>query len=234
MDNFATSRKAARLIVLQRIELIRPFFKKLRKLFGRYVFSNFITKYFLNPKSIGKKYHKVMLEEFLTIKKFINAKDEFFLSIGGGMGGLELILNQYFNNKNYYFIERNYVSKKIKYGWGGKINNEAYNDLSIQSYFLETNGMQKSQINIFDYDKNKIPIKKFDIIISLLSLDYHYDFEIYEDYLRKVSNPSTKIIFDTIRADYFVKIFKNVEVIKTQDNTIHKSKRVLCSKFLNQ
>jgi hypothetical protein len=233
MDNFVTSKKAARLIVLQRIELISPFFKKLRKLFGRYIFSNFITKYFLNSKLIGKKYYKVMLDEFLSIKKFISVEDKFFLSIGGGMGGLELILNQSFNNKDYYFIERNYVSKKIKYGWGGKINNEAYNDLSIQSYFLETNGMQKSQINIFDYDKNELPIKKFDVIISLLSLDYHYDFDLYADYLKKVSNPSTKIIFDTIRADYFIKFFKNVKVINSQNNTTHKSKRVLCSEFLN-
>jgi hypothetical protein len=93
--------------------------------------------------------------------------------------------------------------------------------------------MQKSQINIFDYDKNELPIKKFDVIISLLSLDYHYDFDLYAYYLKKVSNPSTKIIFDTIRADYFFKVFINVEVLKTEENTVHKSKRIICSEFLN-
>ncbi len=233
MNYFILPSKAARLIVLQRIELIGPFFKKLRKLFGRYIFSNFITKYFLKSELIGKKYHSIMIDEFSTIKKFIKEEDKLFLSIGGGMGGLEVIINQSLDNKNYSFIERNYVSKKVKYGWGGKINDEAYNNLSVQKNFLQMNGMQNSQINIFDYDKDSLPVTKFDVIISLLSLDYHYDFEVYMDYLKKVCKSDTKIIFDTIRADYFIKVFKNVEVIKTQENTVHKSKRVLCSNFLD-
>ena len=175
-----------------------------------------------------------MQSEFLTFKEYIDFnEDEHFLSIGGGLGGLELIINENLQNKNYHFIERNFVSKKVVYGWSGKVNNEAYNDLNIQKSFLEINGMKPSQINIFDYDKDKLPDQKFDVIISLLSLDYHYDFEIYIEYLRKISNLNTKIIFDTIRPDYFLKIFKNVKVIALQENTTHKSKRILCSQFLN-
>ena len=233
MNNFTTTREAARLIVLQRIELISPFLKKIRKFFGRYIFSNLVTKYFLNEKLIGENYHKIMVNEFLTIKNFINIQDKLLLSIGGGLGGLELIINRKNNNKNYYFIERNYVSKKVKYGWGGTINSEAYNDLKIQRNFLEINGMKDNQINIFDYDRDVLPVKKFDLIISLLSLDYHYDFGLYIDYLKKNSTPDTKIIFDTIRADHFKNIFKNVEVIEIYNNTVHKSKRIVCSQFLD-
>ena len=234
MKSFYLPNKAARLVILQRIELISSFLKKIRKLFGRNFFTSIITKYFLNSKQIGTKYYEAMQSEFLTFKEYINFnEDEHFLSIGGGLGGLELIINENLQNKNYHFIERNFVSKKVVYGWSGKVNNEAYNDLNIQKSFLEINGMKPSQINIFDYDKDKLPDQKFDVIISLLSLDYHYDFEIYIEYLRKISHLNTKIIFDTIRPDYFLKIFKNVKVIATQENTIHKSKRVLCSQFLN-
>ena len=234
MKSFYLPNKAARLVVLQRIELISSFLKKIRKLFGRNFFTNIITKYFLNSKQIGIKYYEAMQSEFLTFKEYIDFnEDEHFLSIGGGLGGLELIINENLQNKNYHFIERNFVSKKVVYGWSGKVNNEAYNDLNIQRSFLEINGMKPSQINIFDYDKDKLPDQKFDVIISLLSLDYHYDFEIYIEYLRKISHLNTKIIFDTIRPDYFLKIFKNVKVIATQENTIHKSKRILCSQFLN-
>tara|TARA_B110001452_G_scaffold202475_1_gene172531 strand:+ start:71 stop:772 length:702 start_codon:yes stop_codon:yes gene_type:complete len=225
--------KAARLIVLQRIELISPFLKRLRKIFGRYIFSNFITKYFLNSKSIGRKYHNIMLNEFLTIEKFITPDIKNVLSIGGGLGGLELLINKKSSGKTYHFIERNFISKKVKYGWGGTVNSEAYNDLNILNFFLENNGMQRSQINIFDYDNDNLPKIEFDLVISLLSLDYHYDFELYIDYLRKVSKTETKIIFDTIRADYFKEVFKNVEVIETKENTVHKSKRIICSEFLN-
>mgnify|MGYP006444765509 FL=1 len=234
MKSFYLPNKAARLVILQRIELISSFLKKIRKLFGRNFFTNIITKYFLNSKQIGIKYYEAMQSEFLTFKEYIDFnEDEHFLSIGGGLGGLELIINENLQNKNYHFIERNFVSKKIVYGWSGKVNNEAYNDLNIQKSFLEINGMKPSQINIFDYDKDKLPDQKFDVIISLLSLDYHYDFEIYIEYLRKISNLNTKIIFDTIRPDYFLKIFKNVKVIALQENTTHKSKRILCSQFLN-
>ena len=232
MDYFILPSKAARLIVLQRIELIGSLLAKIRKLLGRYIFSNLITKYFLNSKVIGRDYYTIMLKEFLSIKKFINSNDNYFLSIGGGIGGLELIINQHFRNKKYFFIERNYVSKKVKYGWGGMVNDEAYNNLELQKQFLIKNNMKEDQINIFDYDKSKLPEMKFDIIISLLSLDYHYDFNIYLDYLKKVSKPNTKIIFDTIRADYYKKIFKKVEIIKYETNTVHKSKRIICSEFL--
>ena len=234
MKSFYLPNKAARLVILQRIELTSSFLKKIRKLFGRNFFTNIITKYFLNSKQIGVKYYEAMQSEFLTFKEYIDFnEDEHFLSIGGGLGGLELIINENLQNKNYHFIERNFVSKKVVYGWSGKVNNEAYNDLNIQKSFLEINGMKPSQINIFDYDKDKLPDQKFDVIISLLSLDYHYDFEIYIEYLRKISHLNTKIIFDTIRPDYFLKIFKNVKVIATQEKTIHKSKRILCSQFLN-
>ena len=210
-----------------------PFLVKIRKLFGRYIFSSFITKYFLNSKIVGQKYYKIMLNEFLTIEKFIKPNDNSFLSIGGGIGGLELLINENLKDKNYFFIERNYVSKKVKYGWGGMTNLEAYNDLELQKDFLLKNNLREDQINIFDYDLDELPEIKFDVITSLLSLDYHYDFNLYVDYLKRVSKINTRIIFDTIRADHFKKIFKNVEIIKTDFDTVHKSKRVVCSQFLN-
>ena len=231
MNNFIVSKKAARLIVLQRIELISSSLKKIRKIFGRFLFSSFITKFFLNEKLIGESYHNIMLNEFSTIEKFINKEDNLFLSIGGGLGGLELIINEKFDNRIYHFIERNFISKKVKYGWGGMTNSEAYNDLNLQKNFLETNGLKNEQINIYDYDKDDLPNIKFDLVISLLSLDYHYDFDIYINYLKKISKPNTKIIFDTIRSDHFKSIFKNVEIIKTHDDTVHKSKRIMCSHF---
>ena len=233
MGNFNLPKKAARLIVLQRIELISPFLAKIRKLFGRYFFSNFVTRFFLNPKILKEKYYQTMADEFSMIERFIDSNDKIFLSIGGGLGGLELIINQKFKNNKYHFIEKNYVSKKVQYGWGGTKNTEGYNNLNLQKNFLKMNGLNENQINIYDFDNDTLPEKKFDVIISLFSLDYHYDFSLYKDYLKKVSKSDTKIIFDTIRADYFSKIFKKVEIVKTYNNTVHKSKRVVCTEFWN-
>ena len=231
MNSFEISKKTARLVVLQRIEIANPLLKYFRKLFGRYIFTKIITKFFLSTQEVSNKYFKIMSDEFLTIKDCIKEDNKNFLSIGGGVGGLEAIVNSNFNDINFYFIERNFVSNKIKYGWGGLLNSEAYNDVLEQKNFLLNNSINNSQINIFDFDNDQLPKLKFDIIVSLLSLDYHYDFNIYEKYLREVSTPKTKIIFDTIRADYFDKIFNNVKILDSQVNTVHKSKRILCSDF---
>ena len=232
-DKFLLPKKAERIIVLQRIELVSLFIKKLRKFFGRYIFSNFITKFFLNSNEIATKYYSTMSDEFLTIKKYLNENDNLFLSIGSGIGGLEVIINKHLKNKSFYFIERNYISRKVKYGWGGMVNDEAYNNFELQKLFLEMNEMNEKKIYLIDYDKDEFPDIKFDVITSLFSLDYHYDFNLYTEYLKKVCKPKTKVIFDTIRADYFKKVFKNVEVISSDIDTIHKSKRIVCSNFIN-
>ena len=229
-EKFLLPKKAARIVVLQRIELASLFVKKLRKLFGRYIFSNFITKFFLDTEDIASKYYKTMSNEFLSIKKYINKNDNLLLSIGGGIGGLEVIINKNFKNKTFYFIERNYISKKVKYGWG---NDEAYNNFNLQKSFLKINDMNEKDFYLVDFDNDKLPLIKFDIITSLFSLDYHYDFHLYIEYLKKVSKPNTKIIFDTIRAEYFKKLFKNVEIINLDVDTVHRSKRIVCSNFIN-
>lgn len=229
---FQLNKKEARLIILQRIELISNFLKRVRKIFGRYFFSTFISKYFLSTKDIGKAYFEDMHQEFESINSVIEPYNKNLLSIGGGLGGLELVINKKFNVRSFTFIERNYVSKKVKYGWDNK-NNEAYNDLAIQRNFLTKNGMESSRFKIFDYDNDQLPKGKFDIIISLFSLDYHYDFTIYLEYLKINTHNESKIIFDTVRPGYFENIFKEVVILKDRTKAIHGSKRVMCSEFLN-
>ena len=100
---FNVNDNEARLIVLQRIELCSDFLIKVRKLFGRYIFSNFITKFFLNSETIGKSYYDRMREEFKTLENHMDHKEKNFGSIGGGMGVLEVILNN-----NYEVIHKYY------------------------------------------------------------------------------------------------------------------------------
>jgi len=229
---FYLNKKETRLIILQRIELLSSFFKKIRKFFGRRLFTNFISKFFLNPESIGKAYFNDMKSEYETIRKYVNPQNKDILSIGGGLGGLEVILNKKFDVKSFTFIERNFVSQKIIYGWNNN-NNEGYNDLDLLKFFLIKNDLPSTKFTIFDYDKEQLPNKKFDLVISLFSLDYHYDFNIYLDYLKNISHKNTQIIFDTIRADYFKNVFKEINIVNNITNTVHKSQRLICSGFLS-
>ena len=229
MKTFQLGKDLARLAVLQRSELTSPKLKKIRKLFGRYLFTNFFSKIFINPAEIGDTYYRVMKNELDTFSNYLN-KNQNYLSIGSGIGGLEVLIHSYFKGCKFSFIEKNYVSKKVKYGWDEK-NLEAYNNINLLDTFLLKNGMDSKDYDIYDYDKDILPHQKFDVITSLYSLDYHYDFSFYIDYLKKVCSEDTLIIFDTIRAEYFYSVFQNVDIIKEDSNTVHKSKRIACKKF---
>jgi len=220
----------ARLVILQRIELATPLLVKIRKLFGRYLFTNFFTKFLLSKNTINNQYYNRMLKEYSFLKKYIDFNNRNILSIGAGMCGLELIINNFNEGNQFSIIEKNYVSKKIKYGWDDK-NSEAYNNLAILKNFLNNN-QTNTNFKVYDFDFDNLPHSKFDIVISLYSLDYHYDYNIYKDYFEKIFSDKTQIVFDTIRPDYFKKIFKNVEVVSETKKRIHSSKRIICSEFI--
>ena len=229
MNSFNLNRKLAQLALLQRIELADRKLMKKRKIFGRYLFSKIFSKYFINIKRISEEYTKIMVNELNTIKKFTTNKKS-FLSIGAGIGGLELLILKTFSDAHVSFIEKNYVSSKIKYGWDD-LNREGYNDLDLLDEFLKKNEISKKRYQIFDFDKKIFPTKTFDVLLSIYSLDYHYDFEVYSSYLRKVMTKDSILIFDTIRPQYFETIFERLEVLKEDSNTVHKSKRIACGVF---
>lgn len=228
METFKINRKIAHLIILQRIELSGKFLNRLRRIFGRYLFTNFFSRYLINVKYIAKMYFHLMNKEYLFLRKYFEGK-KYFLCIGSGVGGLEVIINNH-SIKNFTFIEKDYVSKKVKYGWDS-LNKEGYNSIGELDFFLQSNSLKRENYKLVNFDLDSLPIRKFEVILSLYSLDYHYDFEIYKDYLAKVSDKNTVIIFDTIRPDYFLKIFENVDIIKEENKTVHKSKRIVCRDF---
>ncbi len=88
IKNFSINKNMGKLILFQRIELLNGFQKKIRKIFGRYLFTNFMIKYFLNIKKIESTYYNKILEEFNEIKGEIEISNKSILSIGGGLGGL--------------------------------------------------------------------------------------------------------------------------------------------------
>ena len=230
MEYFNLNKVIARLIILQRVELQSFWTKKLRKIFGRYIFTNFLSRFFVSETKINQNYYSRMNEEYKILKDNINFDEKKILSIGPGMCGLELIINSRSKNTFFTIVEKNYVSKKIVYGWDTQ-NKEGYNDLNLLEVFLKNNGM-RNNFEIYDFDNDDLPLKKFDYVLSLYSLDYHYDFSFYQEYLKKVCTENTKIIFDTIRPEYFNKIFKNVQVLFSQEKKIHSSKRIICDNFL--
>ena len=72
MKTFHLGKDTARLAVLQRSELISPTLKKIRKLFGRYLFTNFFSKNFIDTQNIAKKYYETEASGNITLKTVKN------------------------------------------------------------------------------------------------------------------------------------------------------------------
>jgi len=81
MESFNLDREIARLILLQRIEILNPFQKKIRKVLGRHFFTNIFSKYCVNSNKIGEKYLQEMRLEFNMLSKYLSFKNKRILSI---------------------------------------------------------------------------------------------------------------------------------------------------------
>ena len=225
--DFNLNKNMSRLILFQRNEIMTSFQKKLRKLFGRYLFTQFFS--YLNDKDlISKEYYKISLKEYLFLKNFFRKNDKNILSIGAGIGGVESIILSRHENFNLDMIERNFISTKIKYFWNP---NEAYNKLSLTKEFINLNS-NNDNFKIFDFKNLDLIEKRYDIIFSLFSMDYHYDLKSYKSFLQKNSHKQTLFIFDTIRAKDLKFFFNHVQVLENVNKEIHSHSRVLCKEII--
>jgi|TARA_B110000503_G_C7060197_1_gene376310 SAM-dependent methyltransferase len=219
-------------LLFQRNDLFSSRQKFLRKCFGRFLFTKFFI-FFFKKKNISYLYYRIVDKELSLIRPFIKKakKNKNILSIGCGLGGLEVLLQKtILKNSKFFLFERNFTSSKVVYGYDLR-NREAYNSIKSTKLFVQNNSANSSKFNLFDIDTDKLPIEKFDIVVSLLSLDYHYPFDLYYKYLKKNSHSSTIFIFDTVRAEHFKKIFKVVKFISSDKKNIHSSSRLFCKNF---
>jgi hypothetical protein len=230
--DFFLDKKMLPIILFQRNELLNSLQKKLRRVLGRMLFTNLFI-YFGNSKEIiGKKYFNICKLEFFYLKKYFPKRLKKILSIGCGVGGLEFFFTNIKRIIKVDLIDRNFISKKIIYGFDFS-NTVAYNNLDYTRNFLLSNGFPNKKFEIFNYDKDKLPIKKYDLIISLLSLDFHYPFTIYSDYIKEISNKHTVLILDTNRPNYFKSIYKKVKIIKKVTDNIHPYCRIVCQQIID-
>jgi len=226
---FNIDKAMCRLIMFQRNEILTNFQKKVRKLFGRYLFTQFFS-YFNNLNYVSSRYYEISHKEYDEIKSHIKNDNFSLLSIGGGLGGVESIILSQNKNIKVDIIEKNFVSSKIKYFWNPL---EAYNKLNLTKKFLINNSRYNTNFQVFNFENKENIKKKYDVIISLFSMDYHYDLEIYKDFLNKNSHKDTIYIFDTIRAQELNNFFQKVKIINIIDKRIHSSSRVVCSGLKN-
>ena len=221
--------KSKKLLLLQRNELLTEKQKWKRKKFGRFLFTNFFIN-FNQAKDISLDAENLFKSEIDTFKDFLPRTCNNIMDIGCGLGIINILLNNFYNDKtSFYLLDKNRIDKKIKYGFSS--NYESYNDLNETKRILLENNISEGSLFLFDVE-NDIQIDgKIDLVISLKSMGYHYPFETYLQLLRKCCNENTIFIFDIIKdasdKNLFKKYFENIDTIY-EEKSIHSLKRLFC------
>ena len=183
-----------KLLLLQRNEFLSSSQIKLRKFFGRSLFTNFFINYFQDINLEQKVFDKIK-EEFETLKNYLPSNVKNIMDIGCGIGLINIFLNDYFIDcQKFYLLDKNNIDSKIVYGFSD--NYESYSITNVTKNFLINNNIKEHKLNLIDVDKNfSIKPNSIDLCISLVSMGYHYPLSQYLDTMKEVSNNNTVFIF---------------------------------------
>ncbi len=235
MEKINIKYKHKRYFLLQRNNYLSPFQKKIRKLFGRFLFTNFFIFFFNSTSRINSKLDKESKIEFNELINFLPSKIYNVVDIGSGLGIINIFLEKHFTNKiNFTLIDKNRIEKKVTYGFCNE--GEFYNNFSLTADFLKNHGINMNQIKLIDSDDINIINNKFDLVISLLSMGYHYPINQYLSFLKKNTHKNTIFIFDVSfeneEINKISQLFKIVEIVKKSKEVRHNYVRVCCRELL--
>lgn len=227
--------KHKRYFLLQRNNYLSSFQKKIRRLFGRYLFTNFFIFFFNSISRINSKLDKESKIEFNELINFLPKKINNVVDIGSGLGIINIFLERHFtNNINFILIDKNRIEKKVSYGFCS--DGEFYNNFNLTADFLKNHGIDMNKIKLIDADKKNIINDKFDLVISLLSMGYHYPINQYLSFLKKNTHKNTVFIFDVAfenkEINKLSQLFKIVEIVKQSKEVRHNYIRVCCRELL--
>ena len=206
-----------KLLLLQRNEFLSSSQIKLRKFFGRSLFTNFFINYFQDINLEQKVFDKIK-EEFETLKNYLPSNVINIMDIGCGIGLINIFL----------------IDSKIVYGFSD--NYESYSITNVTKNFLINNNIQEHKLNLIDVDKNfSIKPNSIDLCISLVSMGYHYPLSQYLDTMKEVSNNNTVFIFDIATEyqdiTYLKDLFGDIKIIEESDLK-HPRVRVACYEII--
>jgi hypothetical protein len=148
-------------------------------------------------------------EDFMkwTMNTYIKEVDEFIkifniekinnlISIGPGNGIFEILLSQKIKFKKILLID---IERTESQNHGFNEKGSGYANLIDTKNFLITNDIPSNKIITCNPEKHKIPKFKFDLLISLFSMGFHYPCNEYTDFILKNASHRSKIIYDKRR-----------------------------------
>lgn len=139
----------------------------------------------LNVKAIMQAYREDMLKVFQSVRPVLPAEGTpvvRILDIGGGLGGMAVMMAKHFGPMSHVTLLEKEGDEGSKIGWHDSAEEfGAYNSGALTTAFLEANGVDN--YGLYDAHEGFPPANAgpFEVVISLLSLGFHYPVETYLD-----------------------------------------------------
>lgn len=142
--------------------------------------------------------------EFKIMKPYIGQPKK-ILELGCGLGRYSVFLNSQLEQSPHFIMaDFSHISKKIKYGWNPE--ESKYNNLELTKDFCNDNGL--SNFTIFDLALEDLEnLEDIDLVISVLSVGFHYPIELYINKLMKITSPKATMIFGVRSGIYDISDF---------------------------
>jgi hypothetical protein len=160
-------------------------------------------------------YLKMSSSEFQIMKPYLNSPKK-ILELGCGLGRFSIFLNSQLEDSPHFTLaDFSKISKDIKYGWNPK--ESVYNDLNLTKEFCIDNGLQN--LSLLDLEKESLEdLEDIDLVISVLSVGFHYPIESYMSTLLNITSDDATMIFGVRSGIYdisdFKESFSNIELAK--------------------
>ena len=168
-------------------------------------FNFFAEKQITQIKVDPDFYNKMSLSEYSAIAKHLNNPKN-ILELGCGLGRMSIFLNAHLKKPAHFILaDVSETSSKIKYGWNPK--ESYYNDLELTAKFSELHGLKNFEtFNLLERDVSEL--KNIDLVMSFLSVGFHYPIDQYFKKLLKVTSDDAVMIFGIRRGAVDVSKYK--------------------------
>ncbi len=196
----------------------------------KFIFKTVLPLYYkVGLKPLIRRYMSSCEIDFQNLKPHldINKLECKILDIGAGFSGISVFLFHFLGKKTKFcLLDRDSVTADWKIGYHHDANSfSSYNSFPLVKIFLKASGLHHNNVKTIDINKQPFPENaKFDIVISLLSMGYHYPIDVYADGIRKTTNKGAKIFLDLRDGYYNLAEVENVlnakaTLIKTSKNS---------------
>ena len=174
--------RTALLILLQQTDL-RPSFGRQKKGTSKPYLSKILIQLTnliaaLRFKEIFKAYEENNKEiSRLLEKSIINHKVSSVLDIGCGIAGYHSRWMKNLKGELFLFDKSTFNISSLHYGMGA--TERYYNSLSLAKNFLARQGIESNRIHTIEVGSKKFSDRKYDLIVSFISLGFHYHIDTY-------------------------------------------------------